>query len=363
MSCPIRVYPLRKPENHRPPIPRWRLILPHGTSHVYTTYMGLQQRSGSPEALNAEIQARQAFEEWLGTSDGPSAYETFTLIDGGDADNSLVWACYWIDAAKHSKSMETLNLLSIYSQLPVLGQSSIGLWHESFATELSRLETNYSGLDYLPGMARIPRTSTEEHSLSAYWGAARDRIPDSAHDLFPVAAAMTYPHQVPTGLGQHLLGTNYNNLVHIRSGQFWENCSQQEADSYEQKLEPTLRAGLNYLCENSEETGAIGLRYLRNEQPSEHLSGRERKETCGAGFFTCLESMEKWAKSHRSHLKIYRGALTHYKTFGESRKFRTWHEVSVIKEGDARFEYINCTPKTGVMSSITLVDQNSFAEL
>lgn len=310
--------------------------------------------------LQAKVEAMGVIEDWLKSDDGTSASESFIFVDGNDAQETLVWVCYWVDAAKHKRSHETLCLPSIYSRLAVPGRASIGIWLESFTTAISRLETNYSGLDYLPGIARIPGTSTEEHTLSAYWGAARDRIPDSAHDLFPPTVDTASPKSIPKGIGQHLVGTNYDNLVHIRSGQFWENCSSGEAESYESKLEPTLRAGLKYLCENSVEAGAAGFRYLRNEDFSAPPGEPKRKETCGAGFFTSLENMEKWAKNHRSHLAIYRGALAHYKAFGNSRKLRTWHEVSVLKGGEARFEYINCPPETGVIGGIPLVIRQSY---
>ena len=79
-----------------------------------------------------------------------------------------------------------------------------------------------------------------------------------------------------------------------------------------------------------------------------------KKESCGAGFFANLEDLENWAKSHGSHLKIWRGALAHYKVFGEDRRFRTWHEVCVVGEGDATFEYVNCAPSKGVIESVPL---------
>ncbi|KAH7108699.1 heme-containing dehydratase protein [Dendryphion nanum] len=352
MACPARIYPFRKPRNHRLPIPRWKLNFPKDASHVHTTYIGVQQHSNTQATIKAKDQAIEAILEWLKAEDGPSASECFTLIDGSDVESTVVWVCYWIQTVKHNPSREALPLLSIHSGLAYPGRASIGIWQERFRTAISRLETNYSGLDYLPGMARMPGTNTEEHDLSAYWGAARDRIPDSAHDLFPLTTDITRSKPIPNGIGQFLAGTNHENLVHIRSGQFWENCTQGEADSYERNLEPTLRAGLKYLCENSEETGAIGLRYLRNEDLLGPTNGYERKETCGAGFFTSLENMEKWAKTHQSHLKIFRGALAHYQAFGDNRKFRTWHEVSVIREGQARFEYVNCAPETGVIGSI-----------
>ena len=46
--------------------------------------------------------------------------------------------------------------------------------------------------------------------------------------------------------------------------------------------------------------------------------------------------------------------MAHYKAFSDNRMFRTWHEVSVIKEGDAMFEYVNCTQGTGVMGAMHL---------
>lgn len=167
----------------------------------------------------------------------------------------------------------------------------MGIWRESFATAIPRLETNYSGLDYLPGLARLPGAGTEEHSLSACWGA--------------------------------------------------------------------LHEGLQYLWEHPKETEAMGVRYLKSEDDAPS-SGRPRKETCGTAFFSSLDRLEHWAKTHPSHLAIYRGALTRYKAFGDARLLRTWHEVSILREGDAVFEYINCTPETGVIQTVELEVKSSW---
>lgn len=317
--------------------------------------MGVQQHSNDAASTEAKAQACQQIESWFRSNDRPSTYESFALIDGRETSGTTIWVGYWTDAARHAKALESLRLQAIYFCQSKEHQSSLGLWRESFATPVSRLETNYSGLDYLPGLGQIPDSSAAEHDLATYWGAARDRIPDSAHDLFPRPAAKTdRPAEEPRGLGQHLTGTSHHNLVHIRSGQWWKNCDQIETEAYEQKLEPTLRKGLQYLNDNAKETGAMGLRYLRNTDVVEPLDDYDRQETCGAGFFANLEDLENWAKTHSSHLAIWRGAMAHYKAFPDNRKFRTWHEVSVIKEGDAKFEYINCTPGTGVMGATQL---------
>jgi hypothetical protein len=347
MSCPARTYPFRKPKSHRVPIPRWTLSLPEDVKQVYTTYIGLQQHNDDEETAKATIHATDAIKRWLAREDGPASCETFTVINDDNTKDIAVRVCYWVDSMKYASSLKALSLPSLLSNLPCPSRSSIGLWRESFTTSISRLETNYSGLDYLPGLARLPSADTIEHTLSAYWGAARDRIPDSAHDLFPRSTS-TSTAAATEGRGKHLLGTNHANLVHIRSGQYWENCSQIEADAYEQTLEPTLRAGLQYLQRNPTSTGAIGLRYMQNASLPFDPNARQLKESCGAGFFSNLEDLERWAHTHVSHLKIYRGAMAHYKQFGEMRRFRTWHEVSVIGEGEAGFEYVNCDLEPGV---------------
>ncbi|KAL1600686.1 hypothetical protein SLS60_007074 [Paraconiothyrium brasiliense] len=363
MACPIpaaaRTYPLRKPPNHILPVPRYTITLPSSTTHIHTLYVGLQTHSTDPNTTAADKQAQEQIQTWIKSSG--SVYETFTLIDptNGDLPGSRFWVCYWISSSSNpdSQNIRGPDLIRIWTNTNEEARKHIGLWKESFTTPTSRLETNYAGTDYLPGLARLPGTQVQEHDLATYWGAARDRIPDSAHDLFPRSApSVGKAHgageedlREKNGVGKVLSGSNRQNIVHIRSGQWWENCEEEEREAYEGKLEPTLRAGLAYLNDHRAETGCMGIRYLRNGD-----EGEERKESCGAGFFHNLEDLERWSKTHSSHLKIWRGALAHYKAFPEDRRLRTWHEVSVIKEGDARWEYVNCRAGTGVMGCVEL---------
>ncbi|KAF2185188.1 putative phenylacetaldoxime dehydratase family protein [Zopfia rhizophila CBS 207.26] len=349
--------PLKRPGNHRPPIPRWRLHLPDRVDHVYTAYIGIQQHSTDPVPTQSAGQAITLIEAWITKETNSSSLtsESFTALDGSIRGSSI-WVCYWTREEDYERSIKPLSFPALYSALVPQGRESIGLWCERFSTTSSRFSTNYTGLDYLPGLGRLPGTTTSEHDLTAYWGAARDRIPDSAHDLFecedpPVTAV---PEIVPKGIGQHLIGHNYNNVVYIRSGQFWESCSAVESQAYEVKLEPALQTGLQYLWQNPVDSGAIGVRYLRNTECNGNVSGRVRKDTCAAGFLRSLGDLEQWAKKHPSHLKIYHGALQHAREFGGERKLRTWHEISVLKSGEARFEYVNCRPETGVIRFVAL---------
>ena len=340
----MRTYPLRKPPGHVPPVPRWYLQLPAGVTTVHTAYVGVQGQGP------AQGQARACVHSWLEDGpDRPDAVERFVVLDGDDAHGADVWVAYWIDSGAYSRYVARLSLADWHAALGD-GAGTVGLWCERFSTAVSRLETNYSGLDYLPGLGQLPRTSTIAHELSAYWGAARDRIPDSACDRFLAAGDARSPAASPVGTGEHWRGSNYEHMIHIRSGQFWERCAPAEAAAYERDLKPVLEEGLRHLWANARETGTLGLRYLCNVDPG----GAPRRETCGAGFFRSLGDLEAWAEHHPSHLAIYHGAIAHAKTWGAGRALRTWHEVSVLKAGEAVFEYLNCAPRTGVLDGVVL---------
>ncbi|KAI9376120.1 hem-containing dehydratase protein [Aspergillus egyptiacus] len=378
-----RIYPLSKPAGHKPPMQRWSLSFPANpdTPAVHTLYLGLQRHDSTPETLTIYTSAITAIQNRLSTLLPPQTpSEVFTYLEGDDHPNSQTWVIYFRNKPAYTAALSHLNLQALYASLN--SPPSLGLWTETFTTPLSRLETNYSGLDYLPGLARLPDASTVEHTLTAYWGAARDRIPDSAVDLFSKSEHPPSPHPIPVpkGLGQYLSGENKaDNIVHIRSGQFWANCSEAETEAYEHTLEPALRSGLRYLWANREDSGAMGLRFLQNrrirldtldpenqttsnpdndddddDDDDDDYDDEPLKETCAAGFFRSLSDLEKWAKRHPSHLAIFNGAIKHAKTFGTERKFRTWHEVSVLKRGEARFEYLNCAAGTGVMGFVDL---------
>ncbi|KAJ0417632.1 hem-containing dehydratase protein [Aspergillus carlsbadensis] len=378
-----RVYPLARPKGHKPPMERWKLEFRDNENQIHTAYIGVQRHESNPGTATSFERSVETVQTWLESIDADErpAVEKFEFLEGDDEPESVIWVCYWASSIAYENCIQQLRLTDMYNR--IARPKAVGLWLERFTTQISRLETNYSGLDYLPGLAQLPGSKPVEHTLTAYWGAARDRIPDSAHDLFSRSEEIHDPPvDIPAGVGQHLSGSNvYDNLVHIRSGQFWENCSETESSAYETTLRPTLHAGLRYLWENRTDSGAMGLRFLRNlhNDPSPDLKSsgngglapvlvpdsqtapRARppaKETSAAGFFRNLSDLEKWAKRHPSHLAIFNGAIAHARTFGENRKFRTWHEVSILKRGEASFEYVNCLPKTGVISYLHLDRQD-----
>ncbi|KAJ5389444.1 hem-containing dehydratase protein [Penicillium cataractarum] len=380
-----RRLPWRLPAGHNPP-PRLHLKFPEDLNRVFTAYIGVQLHSAclgdSRRSTGLLGPPAARIQKWLANPEfAPVSTEQFQLLDdstthalahennvsGNDKPvksssgiKSLIWVCYWTDETKYKASIQTLNLPGIYRGLDTASKTHIGLWLEHFASDTSRLETVYSATDYLPGLARLPGTSTAHHVHTGYWGAARDRIPGSAEDLFEEDISKSNPDSDLPGdpstpmihaksLGTYITGTNTHNIVHIRSGQFWGNCNDEEANAYLNTLEPKLRSGLSYLWTSPEETRSSGVRYLHNIKPLSNTSTsgddsvstiHQTREACVTAFFNNMVDMEGWAARHPSHLAIWAGAIKHGKRFGDERMFRTWHEVSILKGGEARFEHI-----------------------
>jgi hypothetical protein len=339
-----RSNPLKKPPGHKPPVPRWTLKLPDDASHVYTLYIGVQCH-GAQKDIPKRIEDKVA----IVLSESAAAVDVLRVTDGYDVAHTKVWVAYFTIEQHFRTTIEKLNLVRLWNELGP-DNSQIGLWTESFTAPTSRLETNYARLDHNPGLSQVPNVEQPAHELTAYWGAGRDRIPASAHDLFPTTEDIHTPATVPKGLGQRLRGSNYDNMCHIRSGQWWEQCDDEERIAYEQNLQEALMQGMQYLWEHPEETGTLGLRFLQNL----NAEGQPIRETCGAGFFRNWADLERWSSRHPSHLKIFNGALWHAKQFGDERKFMTWHEVWILKRGEVQFDYVNCDPRTGVIKRVEL---------
>jgi hypothetical protein len=196
-----------------------------------------------------------------------------------------------------------------------------------------------------------------------------DSSGNNTHDTDLPETLATDTKTMTQPLGRHITGTNTHNMVHIRSGQFWGNCNDEETNAYLHTLEPKLRTGLSYLWNEFEESGSSGVRYLQNINinpvavPTPGGNGHapslstieQTKESCVTAFFKNMTDLEKWAARHPSHLAIWAGAIKHGKKFGNERRLRTWHEVSILRGGEARFEYVNCVEGTGLSGGMMVL--------
>ncbi|EHK26133.1 uncharacterized protein TRIVIDRAFT_36088 [Trichoderma virens Gv29-8] len=371
-----RELPLNQPENWQVKFPRYMVELPEHVHDVNVSYIGIQPRHeeipvrGSHTELNAHVSsaaqrtAATKIEEWIRQGAGelaPVLWEKTYVEAGYDVPDTEIYILYWTDKDVAKAANKSLNLQQLHKTLSPSDQEIVGVWRESFTVPKLRFETVYSGNDYQPGIASLEGAQQVSHKFTGYWGAARDRFPASSHDPFEPEYKLSTPNFDKDNKGRVIEGENKVSVLHIRSGQYWERCKEDEREAYESTLEPVLRVGMTYLEENAAESGDIGLRFSRNmitnrllqaeeAQQLASLTERRRRETCSSGFFRSLKDIEAWASKHKSHHKIFHGAHSHSQQFGkEAFKMRTWHEVSALKPGEVAFEYINCYPRTGLI--------------
>lgn len=80
-----RIFPLQKPLDHSPPIPRWQLVFPPEVTHVWPAYIGVQVRTCQNQAnAQAKDEAEAGIESWISdqSTTGSLIAERFTCIRG-----------------------------------------------------------------------------------------------------------------------------------------------------------------------------------------------------------------------------------------------------------------------------------------
>ena len=118
-GCPVRIFPLRRPEGHKPPIPRYSAVLPQ-QDKVAVLFMGVQ--GIDPEALR-----EAAFADLPGTAgDAAPVYVDFATFADPQGYLNRVAALYWLNAKDFSAWSELPAVVEWRARIAAL--PSIGLW-------------------------------------------------------------------------------------------------------------------------------------------------------------------------------------------------------------------------------------------
>lgn len=342
-----RRIPERRSPGHRPAAPRFTLRWANPVATIISQYHGMQMRSDD-WAWQADFFARATAS--FAEPDGPSAHEIMRFEDAAGYTNAVT-VSYWTDPTSHARWSANA-ALSRWLDSDARLDEAAGYWRETIAVPYDRHETIYSAPAYCIGLGRLPGTTIEHMTTNGYFGAARDRFPISAID--PLESPLA---ELPTArtLESHrhrLFALAPLNMTAIRSGQFWEPAGAEQLADYVDNLQPKLMRGMQHLAEHPVANGTMSLRVMTNLDPG----GTPRRETSVLGYFLALDWLEAWAKSHETHLDIYRHAIAMNRLHQERREVVTWHEVFVVPGGQA-FEYVNCHPGTGILPHAPLFEK------
>lgn len=222
--------------------------------------------------------------------------------------------------------------------------TDIGIWREVMFIPTNHIETIHSGENYNNGVSHFsPLKYTKVHE---YWGAMRDRIPASKDREFNSRYRKDnlQPITYKTNLKRikvHLP----DNFCIIRTAQDWSECSEDERNTYLELVEPVLKDGESYIRNNPTDTGCLSSKFVYETT----IDGEILDKSCTIAYFLSLSDLEEWAKTHPSHLSIYRTFHKMLKKHHNKTELVLWHEVSILKDDQAIFEYINCHSKTGLL--------------
>jgi len=343
-----RTIPARRPEGHQPAAPRYTLRWNEPVSEMVSEYHAVQGRSLDAKRQGAFFERAEASFQAL---DGPEAYEVMRFLDEAGETNAVVVG-YWTNPTTHGRWSARSEFSSWFASSDRLAEPDFGYWRETIAVPYDRHETIYSESRYRIGLARTAQSVIVPMTTNGYFGAARDRIPLSAIDPLESPLNGDPPRaKSVASRGRRLRTTTPHNLCALRSGQFWEGAGAEQLDDYVQALQPKLIHGMDYLLKHKSETGTLSLRVMTNLDKA----GCERAETSVLAYFLSLTHLEDWAKSHETHLDIYRHAIAMNRKFKEKREVITWHEVFIMP-ASTTFEYVNCHPQTGVLPFFPLVE-------
>ena len=321
------------------PPPAWSATFsPPGSTLVIATY-GAQARDA------AEL---EPFLRWLDEAtnqeSGPGVSERARFTDVAGYVNEVRIA-YWRDPRSFAKWAASSRVVDWWEH-PSRTSGSVGTWREVVAIPSERFETILSSPSITIGAGRMASGVDGPIEAHGYWGSMRDRLPVSRKD--PLISA--YGDELPArrtshGPGRRIFVRPPENLALIRSGQDSSECPPDELEEYQRKIRPVLEKGMNFLRDNPEEAGCCSCRFMEEVEDSGEVSAR----SFGFGWFLTLGHLERWSKSHPTHLAIFNGFSAFAKRRGPSLKLHLWHEVAVLPDGASTFEYVNCHDETGLL--------------
>lgn len=333
-----RAIPARRPEGHQPAAPRFSLRWRAPLGMMVTEYFALQ-------GVGLDWPEQKAFFDRVVAAQQENGADHWEIMraDGPGGTTEAIIVCYWLDATRHARWIRTSPFLVWFNDPERLTEAH-GLWRECSQVPYDRHETIYSAPGYRIGLSRTPGAEIVPITMNGYFGAARDRMPISAIDALDSPLDDLPEPVLPISGGARIEVCVPHNTIVIRSGQFWEGAGAEQDADYHDNLQPKLMRGMGYLSGHKTQSGTLSLRNMTNL----NADGSPRRETSTYGHFLSLRHLEDWAKTHETHLDIYRHAIAMNRLYKERREVVTWHEVFALIGGQ-HATYVNCHPETGLL--------------
>ncbi|MBD9676278.1 phenylacetaldoxime dehydratase family protein [Pseudomonas sp. PDM18] len=338
LLCP-RSRARRVDDDYTPPFPAWVGRADAAITRYVMAYIGVQSKGESQ--LGAACSALRMIVESLKQVDGPRYHDLAHYRDSDGYDN-LIAIAYWDDPAAFERwKADERNGAAWPSRLDA--SSGLGFFREVITPGVERFETLYAMPEGMEGVGLAMGSRSNEIQEHGYWGSMRDRIPISQTDAMTPSGKLAFSHA-----SDMVSVSGHENLVVIRSGQDWSETQGRERELYLGEMEPVLRAGMDFLRDQGQPVGCYSNRYLRHID----ANGQPQEKSFSVSHWRSMSHLERWSESHPTHIEIFGTFLRMVQSLQGELKWKGYHEVSVLRAQDQRYEYLNCHPGTGLMRGI-----------
>ncbi|WP_020186307.1 phenylacetaldoxime dehydratase family protein [Methylopila sp. 73B] len=336
LKCP-RSLSRRVADDYRPPFPMWVARADEDLTQVVMGYFGVQHLGA--DARPRALAALRHIVDGFAAEDGPGHHDLTHHVDAQGYDN-LIAVAYWRDPAAFERWIASEPVKGWWESDDRLNDG-VGYFREIVSPRAEQFETLYAFTDRFPGVGAIMDRASGEIEEHGYWGSMRDRFPISQTDWMAASGALGVVAGQPQ-LGGRVVIRAHDNIALIRSGQDWAEADGDERKLYLEEIEPTLRAGMDFLRDNGQGVGCYSNRYVQIID----IDGNPLEKSFNIGHWRSLDLLERWAESHPTHLRIF---VTFFRVATQLSKLRLYHEVSVFDGKNQTYEYVNCHPQTGMI--------------
>ncbi|PUA20386.1 phenylacetaldoxime dehydratase family protein [Glaciimonas sp. PCH181] len=334
LMCP-RTRTRRIDDEYQPPFEAWVARADASVKQVVMGYFGVQTL-GQAKLGTACATLRQITESFMAT-DGPGHHDLAHYIDAEGYDN-MVATAYW-DDPEQFKRWEAQPEIANWWLSDERLSDGVGHFREIILPKVEQFETLLAFPEGMEGVAVIMGERSGEIQEHGYWGGMRDRIADSQTDaMLPLGELKTIAQSGRVFVQGH------ENLTVIRSGQDWSETVDKERHLYLTQMEPTLRAGMDFLRDKGAAVGCYNNRYMQHVD----AMGQRIEKAFSVSHWRSLGHLERWSESHPTHIEIFGTFMRLVMELGGELKWKGYHEVSVLKADEQRYEYINCHANTGL---------------
>ncbi|MDS7932892.1 phenylacetaldoxime dehydratase family protein [Acinetobacter sp. V91_7] len=331
--------PNSTPKGYTPPFPAWTTRFAEDTSQVVMMYFGIQ----SKQKIN--FQQLTVIIDYLKQDHSPGYWTPAEYVDA-QGFHHLVITAYWVDQVIFNDWFKQSGFETWWNAVE-REQGQVGYFLEITCPSISEFETIFSNPSSPEGIAHLSNVMSEEILEHGYYGSMRDRLPIAQSDPLIGSTLDKHKLQPKSAHRVQIMGNDYLSL--IRSGQDWTETEAEERALYLNNVEPILNQGMQFLRDEGLAEGCLNCRYMTVLDPE---TGLATDKSFGLAYFQDLQYLEKWAKSHPTHVAIFGEFMNYVQRMNFQIKLKLFHEVISVPAQAQFFEYINCHSQTGLMNAL-----------